>query len=141
MGVVLEHAARQMPGNGFDDVLRLAGLEQVRHYCVPEIVKPKAGEASGLPQRAPGAVPLARWLRWVVLMVLACAPQVVGRSRVAQIVSPFQHPFDRPPRSCVQRDPALTRLVLAVTDVEHSLARGALDVPHFLDRRPFAARA
>jgi hypothetical protein len=71
MGVVLEHAARQMPGNGFDDVLRLAGLEQVRNHCVPEIVKPKAREASGLPQRAPGAVPLARWLRWVVLMVLA----------------------------------------------------------------------
>ena len=42
MRVVLEDAARQVPGHGFDDMLRLAGLEQVGHYCVPEVVKPEA---------------------------------------------------------------------------------------------------
>lgn len=81
MGVVLEHAAREVPSDGFDDVFWLAGLEQVGHHCVTEVVKPEARQAGSLPQRAPGAVPLARWFRWVVLMVLACAPQVVRRSR------------------------------------------------------------
>src|SRR5687768_5920536 len=81
--VVLQHPTREVPGHRFDDVLGLAGLEQVRDNRVAQVMEPEAGEAGGVSQRTPGRVPLARRLRRVELMVLARAPQVVGWGRVA----------------------------------------------------------
>src|SRR5205814_5578727 len=44
--------------------------------------------------------------------------------------APFQHARKRLPRCLVQRNRPLARLVLAVSDVEHTLAAGANDIPH-----------
>lgn len=129
-------------------MFRFAGLEQVRDNGVSQVMESKAGQAGGLPQRAPGAVPLASRLCRIEFVVLARAPTGSGlglrgvnyycrqislssrRVRVAELVGPFQHSFNRVSRGLVQRDGALARLVLAVTDVKHALARRALDVPH-----------
>src|SRR5690349_13846065 len=64
-------------------------------------------------------------LRRVELVVLARAPQVVMRLHVAKVVGSFQHPLDRISGCLVERDGPLARLVLAVADVEHALARRA----------------
>jgi len=42
MGVVLKHPSREMSGHRLDDMLRFAGLEQVRHHGVAQVMKSEA---------------------------------------------------------------------------------------------------
>ena len=43
MRVVLQHSSREMACDRFDDMLRLACLEQIRHHRMAEIVKAESG--------------------------------------------------------------------------------------------------
>jgi hypothetical protein len=36
---VLQHSTGQVTGDGLDDMIRLAGFEQARHYGVSQVVK------------------------------------------------------------------------------------------------------
>jgi hypothetical protein len=38
--IVFQHPPRQVPGDRFDDVLRLAGLQQIGDDGVPQVVEP-----------------------------------------------------------------------------------------------------
>ena len=46
MGIVLQHSPREVAGDRFDHVVRLAGLEEPGDDGVPEIVEAQAGKAS-----------------------------------------------------------------------------------------------
>jgi hypothetical protein len=59
-----------VPGNRFDHVIRLAGLEESGDHRVAEVVETQAGQAGLITQRSPRRIPLARWLRGVQLVML-----------------------------------------------------------------------
>lgn len=48
--VVLQHLLGKLAGHGLDNVLRLTGLEQVRHDRMAQVVEPKAWQSGGVPQ-------------------------------------------------------------------------------------------
>src|SRR5439155_21129342 len=83
----------------------------------------------------PGAIPPLRWLRRVELVVLAGAPEVVRRVRVAKVVGALQHPLDRAAGFGVQRNEPLAGLVLTVAHVDHSAAGDSAirDIPDLLE--------
>src|SRR5438093_7469853 len=83
----------------------------------------------------PGAIPLLRWLRRFELVVLARAPEVVRRIRVAKVVGALQHALDRAAGFGVQGNEPLAGFVLTVTDVDHSAAtHGAIrGIPDLLE--------
>src|SRR5262245_18515925 len=101
VGVVLQHPSREMPRDCLDDVLRFAGFEKIGDDRVSEGVEPEACQASGVPQRAPGSVPLAPWLRRLKLVMLVRAPNVVTRIFVTKIVSALQHALKGLPRRLI----------------------------------------
>ena len=114
---MLQHPPREVPGDRFDDVIRLAGLEQPRDDGVPQVVESQARQASRIAQRAPGRVPLARRLRRIELVMLARAPEVVLRFRVAELVGALRSSrLTASKRVVVQRDHSLARLVLALCE-------------------------
>jgi hypothetical protein len=113
-------------------VLGLSGLEQVRDDRMAQVVEPEAAQAGRVSQRPPGTVPLFRRLGRVAVVVLARGPAIMLRVRVREFVRALEHPGEGVAGRAVQRDSPFARLVLAVTDVEHALARRALDVPHLL---------
>jgi len=84
-----------VPGNGLDDVLGFAGLEQVGDERVPEMVKPAARQTGCVSKRVPGPVPLGGRLCRVELVVLAGSPEIVRQVPVAKIVGALQHALDR----------------------------------------------
>src|SRR5437899_12900629 len=91
MRIVLEHPARQVPGDGLDYMIRLPGFEQSRHDSMPQVMEPEALQARGVAQRAPRGVPLAGRLCRVKLVMLARAPEVVLRTCVSKFVRPLEH--------------------------------------------------
>ena len=96
------------------------------------VVEPEAGKAGRVPQRPPGGRSLLRRLGRVVMVVLARAPDVMHRLRVAEFVRAVEHLRDGLSRRAAQRDLTLARLVLVVPDVKHALTRGAFDVSHLV---------
>lgn len=46
MRIVFEHSPREVSGNRFDDVIRLASLEEPGDNSVTEVVEAQAGQAS-----------------------------------------------------------------------------------------------
>src|SRR6266536_4506474 len=122
-----------MPGHSFDDVLRFAGLEQVRHHCVSQVMESETGQAGSGSKRPPGGVPLFRRLGRIELVVLTRTPTVVVWVRVSESVGAPQHARNRLFGSLLQRNRPLARLVLAAGDVQHAFAGCALDVPDLLE--------
>ncbi len=57
MRIVLEHLARQMARNRFEDVVGYSHFRELGDDGVPQVMESQAWQAGGLPERAPGRVP------------------------------------------------------------------------------------
>ncbi len=84
MRVVLQHLLGELAGHRLDNVLGLTSLEQVRDDRVAQVVESEAGQAGGVSQRPPGAVPLFRRLGRVVVVMLPLAPEIMLLVRVPE---------------------------------------------------------
>src|SRR5581483_1241218 len=72
--VVLQHAARQMARDGFDDVIWLTRLEQTRDDRVAQVMESQTSQSGSVAQSVPGGIPLAARLCWLECVVLVRAP-------------------------------------------------------------------
>jgi hypothetical protein len=75
-----------------------------------QVVEAKPVEARGVPQRAPGRVPLQHRLCRVVSPPLSGGPEVMAGPRVPEQVGAFEHACDLSDGRTIERDDAMARL-------------------------------
>src|SRR6266542_2934676 len=122
-----------MAANRLDHVVRLAGFKQFRNDSVTKVVEPQANQTRSVTKRTPGRVPFAGGFRRVEAVPLAGGPQVVVWLGVSERIRPSKHPFDRRLRRRVEWKDTVTRLVLALADVNHALLDINIAAPEVFD--------
>jgi hypothetical protein len=110
----------------------LAGLEELGDYGVTKVVEAQARESGLIAQGTPRRIPFARRLRWVQLVMLASAPQIVVGFGVSECVGAPHHTLHRVERGVVQWDHPLARFVLASAYVDDALLGVKVFSPYVL---------